>query len=163
MVAAGDIITAGDYNERGVRYYANRTSNSSTTSGATVLGVLRIDNMVLRAGYAYRMMCSNYRLDTTVNTDGIKAELRYSSAGAATVSSTEIARAESNEGGLDEDSFPTLVGYVVPSVDTTTASLLLDIVRFSGTGTVTLKPDTGGLHLWVIGDGPAVADTGIDV
>jgi hypothetical protein len=163
MVAAGDIVYAQDINERGLRYYGNRTSNAGPTSGATVLGVLRIDNMVLKAGYAYRISTGNFRLNTTVATDGIKAELRYNSTGVATISSTEIARIESDEGGLDQDSMPSLTGLVIPGTDTTVASVLMTIVRFSGTGTVSVQGDTGGLHLFVEGLGESPGDTGFDV
>lgn len=139
----------------------NRATASSTTSGTTELGILRLDNLVLKNGYAYEFVCGNIRPTLSVPTDHFKLLLRYSSAGAATTSSTEIGRAEETVASLNNWPMPT--GWVLPGADTTTASVLLSVVRTSGTGTFTTNADTGGLWLTVVNHGVAAADTGVDI
>jgi len=163
MVAAGDPIYASDINGRGIQYRANRTASAGPTSGTTFLGVLRIDGMVLKAGFIYEFKTSGLR-PTFTAVGGYKADLRYNASGTATTSSTEIGRVETNDNdGAGGDSWPGIVGYVVPGTDTTAAGVILSIARFSGTGTVSLPPDTGGVHIIVTCLGPDPGDTGIDV
>lgn len=148
---------------RGVVYYGNRTSTAGPTSGSTELGVLRLDGMTLTSGRIYKVDVSNVRPDTTVSGDGVKLTLRHNSAGTATTGSTEIGRSESNVAGVDQDMVPSPTGLIIPGSTVATNSVLLSIVRFSGTGTISLTGDTGGLWMTVTDLGPAPSDTGVDV
>lgn len=165
-IAVGDMWTADLIQTlpQGVVYQGNRAAAPGASSGTTALGILRLDNMVLKAGNAYEFVSGNLRGTTTVTTlaDHFKFALAYSSAGAATAASSEIGRSEFG-GQETTDSVPPITGWVVPGTTTSTASILLYVVRTSGTGTVTVNVDTGGQWLTVIDHGVAVADTGVDV
>lgn len=138
-------------------YRADRPTSSSPTSGATELGVARIDGMTLTAGYAYFASTGNMRYDLTVGTDRAVALLRYSSSGSATNSSTEIGRWESTVGDLNSGAAVT--GWIFPSTTVTNASIRLSIIRAIGTGTVTLLSP---INIYVLAMGEDPGDTGID-
>lgn len=143
-------------------YRGERTTASSSTSAATETGVLRIDGMTLTAGYAYLVTTGNMRYDLTVATDRVKANLRYSSSGSATNSSSLIGQWE-NVPAADLNSGGAVVGWIYPSSTVTNASVRLSIVRASGTGTFQAMADTGhGIQLLVIAFGEDPGDTGID-
>lgn len=157
-VAEGLLNATGKMIARG-----ERTSASSATSGTTELGVLRIDNLSLQAGFAYEVRTGNMRYDLSVATDRAKAVLRYNSSGTATTASTEIGRWESASSG-DLNSGGPVLGYIYPSTNVTAGSVLLSIVRASGTGTITAMADTGhGIQLFVTAYGEDPGDTGVDI
>lgn len=171
-VAAGDPILASTINDiftaslNSIVAQGNR-STASSTIGTTVnvaTGILRLDNLVLKAGNEYQFICGNIR--PTISTPGanFKFFLAYSAAGAATTSSTEIGRSETNP-GISTNSWPQPTGWVIPGSDTTTASVLLAGVRTNSAAASTLvtNADTGGLWLTVVCRGVGVADTGVDV
>lgn len=171
-VNAGDPIFASTINDiftsslNSIVAQGNR-STASSTIGTTVnvaTGILRLDNLTLRAGYEYQFMCGNIR--TTITTPGanFKMFLAYSPAGAATTTSSEIGRAEMNP-GLSTNSWAPPTGWVIPPADTSTASVLLAGVRTNSAAASTLvtTADTGGLWLTVICRGVGVSDTGVDV
>jgi hypothetical protein len=163
MPAAGDPIYASHVNELHLHRRGIRTTDSSTTSAGTELGVMRLDDLDLKAGKAYKVYTGNLRPDISVTTDRVKANLRYSSAGSATNSSTEIGRWESIATSLDLNSVPRVLGMIYPSSDEPTASVRLSIIRVSGTGVIFLEADPNhGIQLFVecLGDDPG--DTGID-
>lgn len=162
-MAAGDIIYAVDVDELHLHRRGARTTNSATTTGATEAGVLRIDNLDLKAGKAYEVRTGNLRYDLTVPTDRPKATLRYSSAGAATNTSTEIGRWEVASNLGDLNSGGQVVGWIYPTADEPTASVRLSVVRATGTGTVTVVADPGhGIQLHVFCHGTDPGDTGVD-
>jgi hypothetical protein len=165
-IAVGDLWTADVVQSlpQGVVYLGNRAAVAGPSSGTTALGIERIDNLVLKAGYRYMFVTSGIRATTSVTTsaDHFKFALTYSSAGAATSASSEIGRIEMG-GQQTTDSLGMCVGFVVPGTTTSTASVLFYVVRTSGTGTLTTNNDTGGLWLHVIDLGVDVADTGVDV
>ncbi len=149
---------------QGLVYQGNRSSVSSTSSGTVELSIMRIDNMVLRAGYAYFVTVGNFRATIATPGANFKVALKYSSAGAATTSSTEIGRAEINP-AITTQSWVPPTGWIMPASATTTASVLLSVLRTNSVAasTFTTIADTGGLWLNVIEAGIAVADTGIDL
>ena len=149
--ATGKVIARGE-----------RTTASSSTSGTTEAGVLRIDGITLTSGFVYLVTTGNMRYDMTVATDRIKANLRWSSSGSATNASTLLGQWE-NVPAADLNSGGTVVGYIYPSSTFTNASVRLSIVRASGTGTFQAMADTGhGIQLMVIALGEDPGDTGVD-
>jgi hypothetical protein len=169
-VAAGDPILASTVNDvftsslNSIVAQGNRNTASSTSSGTTAMGILRLDNLALKSGYAYQFICGNIR--ATIGTAGsnFKLYLAYSSAGAATTASTEIGRTEQNPPNSTWN-WPAPTGWVIPGADTTTASILLAVIRTNtvGASTFTTLADTGGLWLTVICRGVGVSDTGVDI
>lgn len=139
-----------------------RTTASSSTSGSTELGVLRIDGITLTQGFAYMVTTGNMRYDLTVATDRVKANLRWSSSGSATNSSTLLGQWE-NVPAADLNSGAPVFGFIYPSSTFTNASVRLSIVRASGSGTFQAMADTGhGIQLMVIALGTDPGDTGTD-
>lgn len=165
-IAVGDLWTADAVQSlpQGVVYQGNRSTASSTTSGTTALGILRIDNMVLKAGYAYNFVCGNIRATIATPGANFKLYLAYSSSGAATTASSEIGKSEQNPPNSTWN-WPRPDGWVVPGTTTSAASILLAIVRTNSAAASTFVTlaDTGGLWLSVIDYGVAVSDTGVDV
>lgn len=169
-VAAGDPILASTMNDvftaslNSIVAQGNRSTASSTTSGTTALGILRLDNLVLKAGNEYQFICGNFRATIATPGANFKVYLAYSSAGAATTASTEIGRTEQNPPNTTWN-WPKPTGWVIPGSDTTTASVLLAVVRTNSAANSTFVTiaDTGGLWLTVVCRGVGVADTGVDV
>jgi hypothetical protein len=162
MPAAGDPIYASHINELHLHRRGIRTTDSSATSGTTEIGVIRLDDLDLKAGKVYLVTSGNLRPDLSVATDRVKVNLRYSSAGSATNSSTEIGRVESATVG-DLNSLPPVSGVITPASDEATASVRLSIVRPTGTGTFFLEADPQHgiqIRVFCIGDDPG--DSGID-
>lgn len=166
-VAGGDPVLASTINDiftaslNMIVAQGNRGTASSTTSGATEMGIMRLDNLVLKNGNAYEFVCGNIRPSVTVAADHFVLSLKYSSAGAATTASAAIGKTEMTE--ATNSSYPQPTGWVVPGADTTTASVILTVARSSGTGTWVTNNDTGGIWLTVFCRGVAVADTGVDL
>lgn len=149
--ATGKIIARGE-----------RTTASSSTSGTTETGVIRVDGITLTAGFAYMVTTGPMRYDMTVTTDRIKANLRWSSSGSATNASTLLAQWESVP-AADLNSGGPVFGFIYPSSTFTNASVRLSIVRASGTGTFQAMADTGpGIQLMVIAYGEDPGDSGVD-
>lgn len=169
MANVGEPTYASDVNQFGIVAYGSRNSIVGPTSGSTELGILRLDNLNLVVGYQYLILIGNLRVDYSApTTDRAKYVLRYNSAGTATTSSTAVARSEiSDSSGFDLNSFPPPQGWIRPSSSTTTGSVLLSIVRPSGSGTLTTPPSPYAadelVTMTIINFGPAPADTGVAV
>lgn len=145
-----------------VIYYGFRTTVSSTTSGTTELPVLRIDNMVLKAGRQYLAVCHGTRPTLTVVTDHFKMVLKYSSTGTATTATAELARVEMTMASTSN--YPPILGWISPSVDTAVGSILMTVVRTAGTGTFVTNADTSNTPWIAIVDmGIAVTNTGVSL
>jgi len=142
---------------KGEIYRAYRSTAAGPTSGTTELAILRLSNMALVDGRTYRVEVSECRHDQSVSTDHFKWNLRYSTSGDATTSSTVLTR---SEGTADTDTLPPIIGYFRPTADGT-YSVLVSILRTSGTGTATTVPDDeNDLSIVVYDMGFEVADTG---
>lgn len=164
-VFGGDDVFAHDINDLHLRKRGRRDTNSSATNAGTgaEIGVLRLDDLGLKAGIAYEVRTGNLRVDLSVTTDRPKITLRHSTSGAATNSSDEIGRNEGATNPGDNNSFPPVVGWIFPATDQPNASVRLSISRPTGTGTVNLIADTGhGIQLYVIPHGTDPGDTGVD-
>lgn len=144
---------------RGLVKYALRTTASGSTSGATVLGVLRLDNIPMVAGRAYLLMTANVRIDASVSTDRVKASLLANTGGVATIASTEYARAESAVADLN--TLGNMQAMIFPAATVANAGAMIAISRPSGTGTAATVAEAMGLWLAVFDVGLAVANTGV--
>lgn len=143
---------------RGEIAWTKRGTTAGPTSGATELPLLRLDNVALESGRSYMIIASELRVDFSVTTDHFKFNLRYSTSGAATVSSTVLTRSEITG---DLDSFPPLIAFRRPST-AETGSFLLSVVRTAASGTGTVQADDDNdIQLSVQDLGLATADTGV--
>ena len=161
MANVGEPTYASDINSAGVVARGTRTT-VQTCTGAEI-GIIRLDNITLLNGHAYLVLPSILRIDLTVTTDRPKFLLRYNLTGTATTSSFALARSE-RSGSEDLNSQPAPYGWIYPTADTTTASVLLSMVRPSGTGNILCPPATASdepITLSVIDYGVAPSDTGV--
>ena len=139
--------------------WTKRGTNSAATSGTTELPLLRLDNVIFEAGRAYRIEISELRVDLSVTTDHFKFNLRLNTGGTATIASTPVLTRSELTGDLD--SYPPIIAFRRPS-SLETASMLLSIVRTSGTGTGTVQADDDNDIQFSVQDlGIAVSDTGV--
>lgn len=137
-VLAGQIATAEDLNNAArtrVRRGYRTTASSTTTTEAEVL---RVDGVPLKAGRSYMLHTSSLLVQSTVANDVVVAKIRMSTTGTATIASStdmgEGARRVTAASQLEETS--AALSYT-PSADET-ASVLLTVVRASGTGSASI-------------------------
>lgn len=140
----------------------SRTTNSSTT-GATEIGVLRLDNIPVYAGRAYLIRVNNVWLVSTVATDIVICRLKYTNVGVATTASPEMS-------ALRVIVSSTSDGPILPinanfwAIADETLSIILTVQRAVGTGTVQVNPTAGQTIDIVVQDaGTDPGDTGVDL
>jgi hypothetical protein len=163
--AAGQILTAALEGTsgplpQGVLLRGDRTSNSSTTT--TEVGVLRVDSIPVVAGRLYRISTSPLVLSSTAN-DIVRANIRISTSGAATTSSTVL---DFVQQPVVNTSFPGAISLVClyPAGSTATLSILLTVNRQSGSGNASiLAGSTFPAGVWIEDIGVDPGDTGVDI
>lgn len=140
---------------KGIIAYGNRAS-AKTNIGPTETGILRLDNVPIVNGRAYKIWAAG-RPFSTVSSDSYRAFLRTSTSGSATTASTS----------LKERSGSSHLGYNLWAIYTATAtgnlSVLLSMNLSFGTGLFTSEGDAGGTTMFIEDLGVAVSDTGVDV
>lgn len=156
---AGNEPTAAQLNRRGIGKYGRRDGSSSGASSSTAVGVLRVDSISVVSGRSYVIQFACHPT-STVTTDNIRIEVRGSTSGSATTSSSVLA-----SGQLYRlfSAGPTTWRFVYIAGSTATLSLLLCVARDTGTGSCSLFADgTRNTELWIEDMGVAT-DTGVDV
>lgn len=157
--AAGERLTAAKVNRRGIQKYGRRDSTSSNASSSTAVGVLRLDGISVVSGRIYVINVSAHP-NSSVTTDNIRIEVRGSTSGTATTSSSVLVSGQLY--------FPVLYGprtwrFAYVAASTATLSILLCVGRDTGTGNCNLFADgTRNTELWIEDMGVAT-DTGVDV
>lgn len=165
IVVAGDPTYAADVNMLGVVARAVRTSAKSSIT--TESGYLRLDDVPVVAGFAYKIYTSNLTLDSTVDAEIGAARIRVvqsaSPGTSATTSSTQIgmrrsfqdANANADLGPLITDYFAASDGYL---------SVLLSAQRVTALGTFQIFASaTEPCHLIVECIGVDPGDTGVSL
>jgi hypothetical protein len=156
MPLAGDIIYPNDMPVIIAR--GNRpTDKVLATTGET--GIMRVDNVPLKAGHAYSIRAPHVRYDSVTATDLGMFRIRQELGGAAaTTSSAILRRCETTDAKSHY-----IEALRFPSVDET-ASFLLSCNKIGGTGAWTaMCSDEGGCDLLITDLGATVADTGVDI
>lgn len=141
MGAAGQILTAQQYNKdirSGLGFYERGTTSSNSTS-TTAVGVSRINLVPCVSGepIAITYLCHP---DSTVLTDNIRTEVRVSTSGSATSSSTLIN--QSRAFGAASASHRCVTFIYTPSV-TGDHSFAFCFAREGGSGTTNLYAGDG--------------------
>lgn len=152
-----DNIEYLDYNKGGMIAWGRRTTISSGSTGAAV-AVLRV-NMPIYNGrqYAIETMCHP---NSTVSSDIIQVQFRYSTSGNATASSPILFNGEA----FMPVGNPLHMRTLYQSTTNGTLSIALCIARFSGTGSVSLHADTNrGTDLFLYDEGLTLTDIGVDL
>jgi hypothetical protein len=156
--AAGQRLTSAALNRRGIIKYGRRDNSSSTANSSTAVGALRIDSISVVSGRAYVINVTCHPT-STVSTDNVRCEVRGSTSGTATTSSSVLTSGQWFQKLGDPQTFRFL--YIAGS--TATLSALLCIARDSGSGNVSFFGDgTRNTEIWVE-DMAITTDTGTDV
>lgn len=113
--------------------YGSRSSNTASSTAGEI-GVLRVDNIQVIANRRYYTVVSAGFYNGNSN-EFVTGRLRYSTAGAATLTSTQIgAEVPVVSNNFTAQGF-TVSGSFVPAASGT-ASVLLSIARLTGTGSI---------------------------
>jgi len=164
-ITAGMTAYAADVNlaTQKVIGRGERTTGTSTTT-TTELAALRVDDIPLTGGRSYRVSSSCLIVDSSVAGDAITARLRITTDGTTpTTSSTLFGGILEHVSANGAQSASAIVRYYHPASDET-LSVLLTVVRASGTGNASLIAATGFPIDIVIEDlGPSPTDTGVDL
>lgn len=147
----------------GLTARGNRTTSSTTTT--TEVGVLRIDDVPMYAGRAYKIWTSPLVLDTSVNADIARGALRHTTDGSTPTTSSTLMDAGGQGGMASAANGETRIIQIVyvPAADEL-FSVLLTVSRIAGTGNISIV-GAAGFHINVyiedIGQDPG--DTGVDI
>jgi hypothetical protein len=173
---AGQIASSADYNDvvnnvndlntrlvasgQGIIAFGRRTTSSSGATSNTAVGVLRLDNISVVSGRGYIINFTCHP-NSTVQTDNARIEVRGSTSGVATTSSSVLDSGQAFYLLGEAQTFQFV--YIAPA--TATLSILLCVARDAGSGTVDLLANgtTRNTLLWVEEAGASVTDTGVDV
>lgn len=158
---AGQIPTADELDQAlPIIRQRGRRNSVSTGSTGSVVGVLRLDDLPVKAGQSYTISVMAHP-DSTVLTDFLDITLRYSTDGSTPTTSSSVI--PGGEAVVRTVSLFSLKFEYVPASDLT-LSLLLCVARNSGTGTCTLFADSiRCTEIAVFSSGADVGDTGTDI
>lgn len=161
---AGQRPTATQLNRAVQKILARGSRSTNSTTTTSIVGVIRLDDIPILAGYTYRVYTNNLRITGGAN-DGVEVTLRCTFDGSTpTTASTAFAT-----GGARIDSASIFqdveVSFTRTPASDETLSVLLCVARTSGTAG---SAGTGGnsaypLELYVENKGPDVGDTGTDI
>lgn len=165
---AGHTTTGGEWTTildeidlRGIVARANRPTNSTGTTTSEI-GVVRLDNVAIKANRLYVVRTNGLDMFSTVAGDTIKVNIRYSTSGVATTSSTLLVSDYERAhvaGGAGGGTMTIYEDLPVQGSDTT-MSILLSFLRNTGTGTCTLLAN---IKMFVEAHGSDPGDTGVDL
>lgn len=151
-----------DDTRTGVIARGERTTSSSTTTSE--VAVLRLDDVVVKAGHLITVWTSDLALTSTVANDVVAARLRYTTDGsAATTSSTILGEGAALQPATIAQRLPVIIKYVPPTDQS--LSILLSVARIGGTGNASLAIATNvpTIDLIVSDHGIDPGDTGVDL
>ncbi len=161
---SGDNVLAGDMPRIVARGRRSTVTGNITT---TETGVLRLDNVPVRAGRAYLITTNNLNLDTTVSNDIAAARLRAVQAtGTGTTASTSSTLAGQWRNTIDDSVYSNLgvaQAFWLPSSDGF-LSVLLSAVRINGSGNIVMYANSVSgelIDMAVLDLGTDPGDTGV--
>lgn len=155
-----------DAHARGIIAWGNRATGSSGATTSTGVGVLRLDDVPVIGGRAYKIWSNPMFMFSTVSGDDIGLRIRYTTDGTVpTTSSTLLPGAAMQTRIFSTSNGDALsVGLLYFPATDELLSVLLNVYRAGGTGTVTVFASaTFPMNLYIEDVGLAVADTGTDV
>jgi len=146
----------------GVIKRGQRITASSTTT--TEVGVLRVDDVPVYAGRAYKVWTSPLILDTSVANDVARAHLRYTEDGSLPATSdTQLQAAHGVLANITSGESRVVVANYSPAADGL-LSVLLSVSRVSGTGNISISASaTFPIDLVVEDMGLDPGDVGVDI
>lgn len=161
---AGAKTFAGDINAKPDGEIARHTRDSAITGATAEVGYVRIDNIPIKAGNTYLVVCPSVNASVSATGTIPRVDIRANDSGVATTSSSRIGYMRTDQ--ASSASF-TNVGPAVGvfrSSTTGSLSVIVTVSRASGGGTVGIFASTGEVFtMSVIDQGGTPADTGIDI
>jgi hypothetical protein len=148
---------------RGIVKWALRTTATAATAAAD-LGVLRLDDIPLLTGRQYRIWTPPLHMDSTATNDEIRARLRFSLVGAATIASAVLPGAtvhvRQTDGNVSDDKS---IATPYTPAGNENMSLILCVGKIAGAGNVSLNNSDADHHIAVVVEdiGPAQAQSGV--
>lgn len=159
-------VTASALNLASLRVIARGRRTSNSTGTTTEVGVLRIDDIAIASGRLYRVYTNEIGVDSTVATDVIRLNLRYTTDGSTpSTSSTLLTLSQGYQANAAQGEY-TSVGAVYVPGSAETLSVLLTVSRAAGTGTVIATAGTGApgpCDLYIEDLGVDPGDVGVDI
>lgn len=143
--------------------WGRRTTASSSSTGSTV-GVLRLDNIPVKAGRDYIILTGPLHPAGSQDGDNARIEILYSTTGTATTSDALLPDARVFERIGNPFGGTTVIrARYTPGADQT-LSVLLCITRNNGSGSISLTADGNrNTYMEVIDAGPSIANSGVAV
>jgi hypothetical protein len=155
-----DLITTAADAKKGIIARGRRTSSTGNVT-TTETGFLRIDNIPVVSGRAYRIMTNGINLDTDTSNDVGTVRLRASTSGTATTSSTLLSYFRNTIDNNSQSNIIPLSGMFIAG-STGNLSVLLSVQRQAGSGNLVIFcTATDYLDFWVEDMGVAPSDTGV--
>lgn len=144
--------------------WGRRTTDSAASTSTTPTGVLRIDNIPVKAGRDYIILTGPLSPASTVDGDNARIEILFSTTGTATTASAVLPDARAFERvGNPFGSTSSLRARYTPGADQT-LSILLCVARNNGTGSLILTADGNrNTYMEVIDAGPSLSNSGVAV
>jgi hypothetical protein len=146
---------------------ARRITSSSTTTGTTDIGVLRMDDVAIPAGHLIAIMSSPLAIDGATANDEIRARMRYTTDGSTpSVSSTILpgSKVQIRQTDANVPEQRTIFTTYTPA-GAETLSILLCTSHVAGTGAAGIfadgTEDIIEFSVWDMGVDPG--DTGTDI
>lgn len=167
-VNSGDTGTAAVWNRdtKAIIARGRRVTNSTGSASTTLVPVLRLDDIPIKAGRLYRISTAPLGMDGTVAADTIRAAITYTTdASTPTISSTILpgGLVQTGQANASHGEYPVISTTYTPASDET-LSLLLSVARQAGTGTVVLLGDSINIIEVTVEDiGVDPGDTGTDL
>ncbi len=149
QITAGQTLTASLLNSKFRKRVARarRTSNSSATTSTTSVGVLRLDDVPVKAGVNYAI---TYKLtgDTTTATDTLRTLIRRTTDGSTPTTSSTLLTGSGGETSFSSGSSGSTLTVTTDYTPVTDEllSLLLCIQHNLGTSSMIAQAD-GGIFL----------------
>lgn len=140
---------------------ARRITTSALSASSAAVGVLRLDGMTGTAGHAITFRAGLLHPTSSVTTDTIRVEVRYTTNGvAATTASPVLPGGQAYENFGNASSIETT--YVPPANQT--LSFLLCVAREAGSGNASLFTDAIRFtEFKIYDDGVDPGDAGVDI
>jgi hypothetical protein len=163
-VNAGDTGTADAWNldTKKVATRGERTTGSSTTT--STVGVLRLDDIPLAAGRVYKICTSALNLDTSVDADVVRAEMRYTTDGSTPTTASTAMMLGAMKLAAAAAAQPVVLQRTYSPASAETLSLLMCVNRVSGTGSVSILGDpTFPIQMWVEDGGLDPGDVATEI
>lgn len=171
--SAGQVVTAAELETAilpgTVIKRARRDTNSSPSTSATLVPVLRLDGVALTAGRLYGIQTSQLALDANAANDVMRAEIRYDTTGsAATIASARLpgSMAQALQANTSQSEDVTINTTYAPASNQTVSFLLClshPVATGATNATILADGDFNTIQILVIDLGLDPGDTGVDL